>query len=75
MSKFYATMGQCHAHSINGVTVDKDCMVEIEAEDYNSAYAFADKVFKNKWCGLYEDPDLEFYPRGIVLSLVAPNNP
>ena len=64
-------MGQSHVHSISGVTVDKDSIVEIEAEDYNSAYAYANEVFERKWCSLYEKPNYEFYPRGVVLSLQA----
>jgi len=34
MEKFYVTMGQVHTHSINGKTIDKDCVVEIQAEKY-----------------------------------------
>lgn len=69
--KYYATMGQRHVHSIEGVTVDKDSVVEIEAEDYDKAYQFANEVFQNKWCGLYENPEMSYYHRGVVLSLKA----
>lgn len=71
MRKYYATMGQGHTHRINGVTVDCDSVVEIEADDYNSAYQFANEIFERKWCSLYEEPSMEYYPRGVVLSLKA----
>lgn len=71
MKTFYATQGQSHTHRIQGVTVDCDSLVAIEAEDYGTAYAYANEIFNNKWCSLYEEPDLEYYPRGVVLTLTA----
>lgn len=67
MKKFYATMGQGHTHRINGVTIDCDSVVEIEAGDYNAAYEFCNVLFERKWCSLYENPEMDFYPRGVVL--------
>lgn len=37
MNKFYFTFGQNHAHSVEGKTFDKDCVVEIEAESSGKA--------------------------------------
>lgn len=75
MNKYYVTMGQAHVHSIQGETVDKDSVVEIEAEDYNTAYDFAYGLFGTKFCTVNAEPHLEYYPRGIVLSLHAPTSP
>jgi hypothetical protein len=69
--KYYATMGQSHTHRINGVTIDCNGLVEIEANNYEDAYEFCNQIFSRKWCSLYEEPHMEFYPRGIVLSLTA----
>lgn len=68
MTKFYATMGQGHTHRINGVTIDCDSVLEVQADDYNTAYEFCNILFERRWCSLYEKPDMTLYPRGVVLS-------
>jgi hypothetical protein len=69
LMKFYATFGQAHTHSVNGVTLDCDCVLEVEANSWKEAYDFCNKMFLGRWSSLYEEPHLEYYPRGIVLSL------
>ena len=66
MKKYYGTFGQIHTHSVDGITFDKDCVVEIEAENYEEARKYMFAVFGQTWCFLYkEKPDMGFFPRGI----------
>lgn len=71
--KFYITMGQCHTHSVfhggRNITVDKDSIVEVEAPDACAANEKAFELFGPIFSRVCEEPNLEFYPRGIVLSL------
>lgn len=64
MKKAWFTFGQTHAHSVNGITFDKDCVVEIEAEEPR------DKMFDTfgvKWAMQYDQPpDMRHFPRGII---------
>jgi hypothetical protein len=67
MKSFYITFGQIHTHSINGKTLDKDCVAEIQAENYNEAHQKAMEIFNGIFCFCKEDiPDMSFYPRGII---------
>lgn len=45
MNKYYITFDQIHVHSINGKTIDKDCLVELEAETHREAHEKAMKLF------------------------------
>ena len=66
MTKHYFTFGQSHAHAVNGKTFDKDCVVEIEAEDPRSVMV---EHFGQKWAFEYnrlEDITLAYYPRGVM---------
>ena len=64
--KFYFTFGQAHAHSVNGRTFDKDCVVEIEAKNSSEARAKMFDTFGAKWSMQYNDlPNMDFYPRGV----------
>ncbi len=63
MHKSYFTFGQVHVHSVNGVTFDKDIVVEIEADDPRSVMV---DHFGLKWGHEYDEkPDVRHYPRGI----------
>jgi hypothetical protein len=65
--KFYFTFGQSHTHSYNGKTLDKDCVVEIEAKDSNAARDKMFEAFGNKWSFQYDElPNMEFFPRGVM---------
>lgn len=64
--KFYVSFGQTHVHSMNGVTIDKDCVVEIEAGTYNRAREAALSMFGVKFSRVYSDPELAFFTRGII---------
>ena len=68
---FYATLGHGHKHRLNGVEIDADCLIEVEAESYEVAYELCQQVFNRRWCSLYEQADLVLYPRGVVASLSA----
>jgi len=67
MSKHYFTFGQVHVHSVNGKTFDKDCVVEITAEDGNKARKKMFDTFGAKWAFQYDNkPDMKYFPRGIM---------
>lgn len=66
MKTAWFTFGQAHAHSVNGKTFDRNCVVEITAEDPRQVMF---DTFQNKWAFEYdklEDVHLEHFPRGII---------
>lgn len=57
------TFGQSHVHSCNGVTLDKDIVIEVTAEDPAERMF---ELFGPKWSMSYTNkPDMSYYPRGI----------
>lgn len=67
----FVTMGQSHTHSVDGQTINKDCVVTFEANSEEEARAKAFELFGSKWCFLYYgaqwDPaDMHYFPRGYV---------
>lgn len=61
----YFTFGQTHTHSINGHTMDKDCIVKITSENPRAIMV---EYFKDKWAFEYTDiteNDLKYFSRGI----------
>lgn len=63
---FYFTFGQSHAHRSGNVTLDKDCVVEIEAESSEEARKIMFDTFGQKWSNQYDEkPDMSYYQRGI----------
>lgn len=66
MKTSWFTFGQVHVHSVNGVTFDKDIVVEITAEDPRQVMV---DTFGLTWgMEYYNPPDNEFmelFPRGI----------
>lgn len=67
----YITFGQTHTHSVNGVTLDKDCVLAIPSETEGEGRARAFELLGSHWCFSYFDKDmtphaLSFFPRGIV---------
>ncbi len=63
MKKSYFTFGQNHTHSVNGMTWDKDIIVEIEAEDPRKVMF---DTFGHFWGHEYDNPpDLRHFPRGV----------
>lgn len=61
------SFGQSHAHSVGGVTFDKDCLVEITAEDPRAVMM---ETFGPKWAMEYTPEKakekLHYYKRGII---------
>ena len=69
MPKYYLTFGRDHRHVVDGVVFDKDCVAEIEANDYGSARDMAFSKLGAKWCFMHENIDqveMRFYPRGVI---------
>tara|TARA_R110000787_G_scaffold126553_1_gene237870 strand:- start:3305 stop:3526 length:222 start_codon:yes stop_codon:yes gene_type:complete len=69
--KTYITFGQIHTHSHNGITLDKDCVGEIEAKSYSEARELAFKWFGGKFGATYPqrmitNKFLIHFPRGII---------
>lgn len=64
MKTAWFTFGQVHVHSVNGITFDKDIVVEITAEDPRARMI---EHFGMVWGFEYDKkPNMEYYPRGIV---------
>lgn len=69
--KTYITFGQIHTHRHNGVTLNKDCVGVIEAENESKARELAFEWFAGKFATTYREKfiDSEFlnlFPRGII---------
>lgn len=71
MEKHYVTMGQTHTHSINGRTIDKDCVVVFEVENYEQGREKCFEYFGDKFATSYhgkewKEDNLKFFPRGYI---------
>lgn len=67
--KTYITFGQIHVHSVNGQTLDKDCVAVINADTPEAGRAAAMEWFDKKFFTSYTDiaeVKLEYYPRGLI---------
>jgi len=69
--KVYITFGQIHVHSINGKTLDKDCIAVINAKDYKSGRALAFEWFEGEFHNCYTedkitDELLSYFPQGLI---------
>ncbi|MDR0912141.1 MAG: hypothetical protein LBM96_06025 [Methanobrevibacter sp.] len=66
MNTSYFTFGQDHVHKCGNATLDKDCIVKIEAEDPREEMF---RLFGSKWAMQYDESQLEdiikYYPRGV----------
>lgn len=71
MKKHYVTFGQDHTHRVNGQTIDRDCVVVFDAENYIEGRTKAFILFGNKFFSDYHDMEwdetkLHYYPRGYI---------
>lgn len=68
MNRTYVTFGQEHTHSVNGKTLDKDCVAVINCVDAKAGRALAIEFFGDKFFSTYSEDkiDMEFYPRGYI---------
>lgn len=74
MAKVYITFGQPQTHTINGKTLDKDCIAVIKCKDHEEGRALAfewfDGVFHNCYEETYfnskKEEILQFFPRGLI---------
>lgn len=64
MTTSYFSFGQTHAHRLNNITLDKDIIVKITAEDPREEMF---KLFGSVWSSEYciTPPDMKYFPRGI----------
>lgn len=65
MKKHYFTFGQDHIHRYDDVILDKDIIVEMEAEDPRAKMF---ELFGDKWCFEYNsfgDLNPELFRRGV----------
>ena len=63
---YYLSFGQGHRHEVGDREFDKDCLASIPRETEPEAREFAVKLFGDKWSHLYDKPDLQFFPRGVI---------
>lgn len=71
MPKHYVTFGQDHAHRINGVTLDADCVARFDADNASQGRERAFEMFGRKFCFEYPEEhfdlsSMRFFPRGFV---------
>ena len=70
--KMFVTFGQIHTHSVNGVTLDKNCVAVIECKSHIEGRNKIMDLTKGKFCTTYfedqwSDNWLEYYPRGFII--------
>ena len=66
MLAFYISFGQAHVHRVNGKTFDCDSLCRIYAHNEAAARQRAKEAFDMKWSFLYTEPELSYFPRGII---------
>lgn len=69
MKEFYITFGQVHVHSHNGLTLDKNCIGVIKANNYEEARKLSFEWFGDKFFTVYlelKKEDIAFFPRGFI---------
>lgn len=69
MKTFFFTFGQAHRHVIDGLTLDKDVVLQVYADDYNAARQTVTRLVGVEWSMQYEDikdVGIEHYPRGVA---------
>jgi hypothetical protein len=69
--KTMVTFGQDHAHSVNGMTFDKDCVAVINHTQPHEGRELAFEIFGNKFCFEYPEDkfnpeDMVYFPRGYI---------
>ena len=70
--KTYITFGQIHVHSINGKTLDKDCVAVIETGTLEDGQTVVREIFGEKYHHAYPetawhyDEQMPFFPRGLI---------
>lgn len=65
--KCYITFGQIHVHSINGKTLDKDSVAQIESRSLKEGHIKAMEIFDKKFHNCTSNiPDMTYYPCGII---------
>ena len=65
--KHYITFGQCHTHSLNGKTFDKDCVAVINGPNEKTCDEWAFKWFGGEFHHHSPElPDMKYYPRGLI---------
>lgn len=67
----YITFGQSHTHSINGKTLDKDCVAVISGPSAAENRQKAFELFGNKFCFEYpeeywDEDKLKYFKRGYI---------
>ena len=66
----YFTLGQLHTHSVNGKTLDKDCVVCVtnhptEKSARDAFVEVTNNLFHESFTKL-DEKTLEYYPRGVI---------
>ena len=71
MVSYFFSFGQDHVHQYGDVTLDCDCIVQIDAPSDGAARQRMFQCFGPRWSIQYTaaDLDLTYFPRGIVLQL------
>jgi len=69
--KTYITFGQDHTRTIDGKTIDKDCVVVLESNSQEEGRNLAFELFGPKFCFEYPEkhwyePSMKYYPRGYI---------
>lgn len=67
----FVTFGQVHAHSINGKTVDKDCVAVFGTMSEEDVRQLLHDCYRNEYATTYtqetwEEGMLAYFPRGYV---------
>ncbi len=68
MEIYYFSFGQIHVHSVGGITLDKDILLEVWAKDYATARQEVIDAIGTKWHMQYDKDSVTFgyFPRGTI---------
>lgn len=66
MSRSFFTFGQAHAHRMGKLTLDRDVVLMVDADDPRG---LVEEMFGRQWSHEYrslDELDLSWFPRGVV---------
>lgn len=64
----YVTFGFDHVHTVNGLTLNKDCVAAFPSSSAEEGRTHAFQLFGAKFCFEYFNklPNMEYFPRGVI---------
>ena len=69
--KFYVTFGQAHKHKYGTTSLDKDTIIEVQADSYKEVQSWAMETFEGMFSMIYSElPEMKYFPKGRALIII-----